>query len=394
MERRNKKTKSVGNGEGSLYYSEALKKWIYQYYDTNNKRKTMTQKKKESVKEFKARVTDLKNKLNNGTYIEKSKDSLLEIIEHYINQKFEDGITSEVSYKRNTETINSLKKCCENFINIPIQRVSIEDIEKSKKKMSTLYSQSCIKKMWGLLGKGFSIAYSRRKIDFNIMLDETLTMPISKKEQVKIEALTIDEEKRFKELLDGELRNHKYRNAVKTQFNTGMRIGEVLARSKKDYKKETKKLFIHNTLTKNKHDKVILGKHTKTYNKRTGVDLGKREIPLFDDTEEIILEELDKKLVNMYGLIFWDYQKNTFISGNEINSWLDRINKKYKITNKKFSTHVLRHTRITRWREAGVSILVIQYWAGHVEGSNITDNTYFTLQEDFINNEYEKIQQA
>ena len=60
MERKNKKTKSVGNGEGSLYYSETLKCWIYQYV-YNNKRKTMKQKKNESVRDFKARVTKIKN---------------------------------------------------------------------------------------------------------------------------------------------------------------------------------------------------------------------------------------------------------------------------------------------------------------------------------------------
>ncbi len=37
--RKNKKTKSVGNGEGSLYYSDTLKCWIFQYYDTQGKRK-------------------------------------------------------------------------------------------------------------------------------------------------------------------------------------------------------------------------------------------------------------------------------------------------------------------------------------------------------------------
>ena len=58
MERRNKKTKSVGNGEGTLYYSEVLKCWVYQYYDTSNKRKTMKQRKNETVKDFKARVSE------------------------------------------------------------------------------------------------------------------------------------------------------------------------------------------------------------------------------------------------------------------------------------------------------------------------------------------------
>ena len=50
MERRNKKTKSVGNGEGTLYYSETLKRWVFQYYDTSGKRQTMKQRKKETLK--------------------------------------------------------------------------------------------------------------------------------------------------------------------------------------------------------------------------------------------------------------------------------------------------------------------------------------------------------
>ena len=46
MGKRNKKTKSVGNGEGTLYYSETLNRWVYQYYDSSNKRKTMYQRKR------------------------------------------------------------------------------------------------------------------------------------------------------------------------------------------------------------------------------------------------------------------------------------------------------------------------------------------------------------
>ena len=31
-EKTNKKTRTVGNGEGSLYYSESRKKWIFAYF--------------------------------------------------------------------------------------------------------------------------------------------------------------------------------------------------------------------------------------------------------------------------------------------------------------------------------------------------------------------------
>ena len=392
MEKRNKRTRTVGNGEGSLYYSDKLDCLVFQYY-YNNKRQTVKQKKNESNKEFKARVTSIKNELNTGTYIAKTTETLYNIIKRHIEQKFQDGIVSPISYKRNLETLSQLEKTCTDFINIPIQKVFTEHIENSKKYMCQ-YSQSCIDKMWGLLNKAFVIAYARRKINFNIMVDPTLTKPISKLKTEKIEALTINEQNKLEKLLDTELREHKYRNIVKFQLETAMRIGEISSRPINDYNKKDKTLLVSNTLTKNEHDKIIIGKHTKTYNKRTNTDLGKRTIRLSNNANSIITEEISRATLNIQGLIFWDYENNDFMSSGKINSWLSRMNKKYKITPRNLSTHVLRHTRITRWIEAGIAMTVVQYWAGHVEGSNITDNVYFSLQEDFINKEFKKIEEA
>lgn len=97
--RTNQKTKQVGNGEGTLYYSDTLQCWIYQYYDTQGKRQTMKQRKKETTKDFKARATEVKNSLNNDTYICKSHETVISIAEHYIQQKHSDGITTARSYR-------------------------------------------------------------------------------------------------------------------------------------------------------------------------------------------------------------------------------------------------------------------------------------------------------
>lgn len=193
------------------------------------------------------------------------------------------------------------------------------------------------------------------------------------------------------EILNNQEKDHEYSNIVKFQLITGMRIGEVLARSKDNVDFTNNTILVNNTLTKDKNDKTILGKHTKTYNKKTGIDNGVRYININKDLKKILQQQFTKKIANIHNLLFWDYKKNTFISNGEINSWLNRINKKYNITDKPLSTHILRHTRITRWKEAGVDMKVIQYWAGHVEGSNITDNIYISLTEDFIKQEYKKI---
>jgi len=124
----------------------------------------------------------------------------------------------------------------------------------------------------------------------------------------------------------------------------------------------------------------------------TNTDNGKRTILMNEEVKQIIKEQLSSKITNMYNLIFWDYKNNTFVSYCEINSWLKRLNEKYKITSLDLSSHILRHTYITRLREAGVDMKIIQYIVGHVEGSSITDDVYTSISREFIEKELKKVQ--
>lgn len=391
MERKNKKTKSVGNGEGSLSYSETLQCWIYQYV-YNGKRKTLKQRKNEQSRDFKKRVTSLKNSIDTGNYIETNKDTLLMILERYIEQKNKDGITSDRTYLRDTETLNQIKKTCNNWINKPIQKVTVENIEDSKENMRK-YSNSTIDKIWISLKKGFKIAYSRRKISYNIMEDETLTKPISKKAAKVVTALSKKEEKKLIKILISN--KHKYNNILLLQLYTGMRIGEVLALSKDCINFKNNTITVYRTITRNIHGKAILGEHTKTFDKKTGIDNGKRTFTMKPNVKEIIQEIYSNKITNINNLLFWDYDKNFFITDGEVNSYLTRLNDKYKILdnpNETLSTHRLRHTFITRCQENGVSLPVIQKIVGHVKGSKITNNIYTDVSLDFITKELKKIQ--
>ena len=89
-------------------------------------------------------------------------------------------------------------------------------------------------------------------------------------------------------------------------------------------------------------------------------------------------------------MIFWDYENNTFIKPNQVASWLVRLNKKYNICKESLSTHRLRHTAITHWKELGIDLSVIQYLAGHVEGSDITEKVYIDTRPEFVKQELEK----
>lgn len=383
------KKKSKGNGERTIYISSKTGLYVGQYV-IDGKRKSVYQKKNEKAGDFKARFNKIITSINDGTYIGKSTETLETIIERHIEQKNKDGITSTNSYKRDKETLEQIRKCCFNFIYKPVQKVTLYDIEKSKEKMKQ-YKKSGIDRAWRLLFKGFRIASSpsNRLIPYNIMDDENLKKPVSEKITEKVKPLTVEEEKRLNEILDNEERTHPYRNIVKLELITAMRIGETLARSINNIDKENKKMLINNTLTEDTDGTVILGEHTKTYNKTTGIDEGIRNFPISSEIDEIISEQTKDNITNIYGLLFWDYEKNTFISPKEINAWLRRLNAKYKIS-KTLHNHKLRHTRITRWKEAGMDMEAIQYLAGHVEGSEITNKVYIDVSENFAFEQLEK----
>lgn len=399
----NKKTKSVGNGEGTQYYSDTLKCWIFQYYDTNGKRQTMKQRKKETVKDFKARVTKVKEELNTGTYICKSTETVVTIAKHHIELKHDDGTTSARSYGRDLSTLKQLEKTCSNFCYLPIQQVTIKHIEDAKKEIKT-YSNSVIDKIWQMLHKIFKIACSpsRKILIYNIMEDVNLKKPISDTPSKKVKPLTKTECERLTHILDNEERNHKYRNILKLHLIAGSRIGETLARSEDDYNEENNTFNVWNTLTQDENFHVIWSEHTKTYNKLTGIDEGQRFLPLdspiFSEIADIVKEEKAKKVKsinNVHNVLFWDYKNDTFITPKELNSWLDRLEAKYHILDKddkeNLTTHRIRHYTITHWAELGIPKRVIQYLAGHIEGSDITDDVYIDTSFDFVKDTLRKI---
>ncbi len=390
-EKRNQKNKEKGNGEGTIYKSSKTGLYVGQYV-TNGKRHSVYQKKNEKIGDFKDRFRNILSSINQGTYIEATQETIKNILEKHINQKFNDGITKGSSFNRDKDTLKQIEKCCNNFLDKPIQKVTLDDIQVSKEIMKQ-YAPSGISRMWRLLKKAFSIASSpsNRLIIFNIMNDENLKKPIGEKKTRKIKPLSKDEREKLTKILDNEEKEHEYRNIVKMEWLTGMRIGEVLARSTDDIIENKTKLHIHNTLTRDENGKTILGEHTKTYNKSTGIDNGEREFPIFPELEKIIDAQLSQKITNIYKLLFWDYQNNNFISDKEINAWLRRINIKYKICTGTLHNHRLRHDRLTQWREAGMDIKAIQYLAGHIEGSEITDDVYIDTSQEFAFEQFKKI---
>ena len=127
MERKNKKTRSVGNGEGSLYKSEKLNCWIYQYYDTSGKRQTMKQRKNETSKDFKTRVTEIKNSLNNGTYIESNSITVYELAIEINENKLKRNKITPATYYRNLQSLKVIENS--KIKNMQVQKITSTQIQ-------------------------------------------------------------------------------------------------------------------------------------------------------------------------------------------------------------------------------------------------------------------------
>ena len=136
----------------------------------------------------------------------------------------------------------------------------------------------------------------------------------------------------------------------------GLRHGEALALTIQDVDFKEKTLTINKSLNRNNE----IDSTKNEYSVRT--------IPIFDKTIPIF-----EKFKNSAGRIF-----NVSYSSSE--KTFRNLMKKY-FPNKKYSTHSLRHTFITKCQEANIPLHIIQKWVGHVGGSLVTNSVYTHIRE-------------
>ena len=362
-----------GNGEGSIYFSERLNRWVAQY-SVNGKRKSVYGKTRKEVKD---KLLEAQSDIFNNTYVDKSKITLEQILKNYIEYKYSTNKIKARTYIRNLETLTQIKKSSYKIAEMQIQSITVNDIKEFLKTI-TKYSNNSIHKIYGMLCKGFKIAVSEKYIVYNPTESELIGKPKSEKLDKKVVALTIRHQKKLISILDTK---NTYDLIILIQLFTGLRIGEVLALEEGDVNLKKKTITVSRTLTRDENDKTILGTSGKTKNST-------RTITMNDAMIKLLKLALKNIGINSFNLIFFDYKNNSFITPNEINCYLKRLNQTHKICDD-LHTHMLRHTYATRCIEAGMSAKVLQTKLGHKKITTTLD-TYASVFNDFQETEDEK----
>lgn len=377
-----------GNGEGTIYYSESLKKWVGQF---TAGRKDNGKLNRKSVygntrKEVKEKITKALAEIQNNTFIEKNDVTLIDVVNSYCEQQYNANKLSEASYLRKKETVKIISKL--KIAEMKIQNINIKDINESLVQIKN-YSNSVIAKICGLLSTCFDYAILLKLINSNpFKIKGAILRPKSTREDKKVDALTIEEQKLFISQLNKS--DDEYRDIFYIAIYSGMRISEILALKSEDIDLKNRTININKTLTKDKNGKTILGKTTKTY-------AGTREIPFLG-----VLYTILSNYTNPGFLFLHD---GNFIGHNTINTHFKKIckdanirvttvkkKKKDTYVNLKTSevnTHMLRHTFATRCIESGMSAVVLSKLLGHAD-IETTLNTYTSVFNKFKENELKK----
>ena len=201
------------------------------------------------------------------------KDTTLAHIRQKIEADHARNFTGDAGYDRNLQTLAILER--DGIGYMPIREIEARDMENYLKTI-TKYSNTVIKKIYGMIKAGYKTAYDVGLISFNYMLLPEMRCPRSVKRDKKVRALTDDEQTK----LIAALQKHKKRygrNEYSTQLLielfSGLRMGEINALRPEDIRLDRGYIHVCQTISRGLECQSYIKEGTKTY-------AGERDVPI------------------------------------------------------------------------------------------------------------------
>jgi len=358
-------------GEGSIFYSNVKQKWMAQINvgkDENGKliRKSLVAETREEVEK---KLSDLKLSIYTGKFVNANTITFHQLIKQIYDEKLAMNEVQAQTYYRTMETL----KLCKEINDVPVQKIDSTMIKQLL--LSRVdYANTTIKKIYILLNQCFNEAMKRKIISDNPMLD--VRRPKSSKKPKKIRALTLDEQKRFLEVLKTE--KVKYAEQMYISMFTGMRMGEINALSIDDINLNFNFINIDKTISKGEHGEAFINDSAKT-------EKGNRNIPI-NETVKPIIERIVENYTATEDNVLFHTSVGTLIATSVVNTEFRRIVNQYNIQDTSvkgtISLHSLRHTYATRCIESGMPPKVLQNLMGHTD-IKVTLDTYADVFDNF-----------
>ena len=357
-------------GDGSIYFVEKRNRYAGQIQlliDDERVRKTVYGK---TEREVRNKLKELQVQALAGNLHNDKKPKIPTIFQYAEKMMDEQLALNEIrqsSYDRKMETLKMLSDISYK----QLDEVSEEDLIAFFKTQLD-YSQSCINKMYQLLGAVFIKAVNRKIIEDNPLRE--IKRPKSNKKTIPVRALTVEEQKKLLNVLKNE--DVRYSDIMLLSMFTGMRIGECCALMVEDIDLVEKTITVSKTVARGKYGRNVLNE-TKT-------SAGMRKLHLSDDIFEFLKSCIGNK---DKGLLFLSSNQN-LVTTNQVNYSYAAALKAYDIVDTsvygRVDLHSLRHTYATRCIESGMPAKVLQKLLGHTD-INITLNTYCSVFEKYSN---------
>ena len=356
--------------DGSIYFVEKRNRYAGQIQlliDDERVRKTVYGK---TEREVRNKLKELQIQALAGNLHNDKKLKIPTIFQYAEKMMDEQLVLNEIrqsSYDRKMETLKMLSDISYK----QLDEVSEDDLIAFFKTQLD-YSQSCINKMYQLLGAVFIKAVNRKIIEDNPLRE--IKRPKSNKKTIPVRALTVEEQKKLLNVLKNE--DVRYSDIMLLSMFTGMRIGECCALMVEDIDLVEKTITVSKTVARGKYGRNVLNE-TKT-------SAGMRKLHLSDDIFEFLKSCIGNK---DKGLLFLSSNQN-LVTTNQVNYAYAAALKAYGIIDNtvygRLDLHSLRHTYATRCIESGMPAKVLQKLLGHTD-INITLNTYCSVFEKYSN---------